>query len=132
MKSTTWISRRMWIVTLQLAAVLGLTVMSAIVQPALAAEMDKSKFKEGCKEGKGSYVENRDGSFQCNTSGGLTIKCPDTKSQCIIVTSEVDHSTLMDWMKAGDIKMISPSNPKEHPSSSTGARTPSQSGTSVR
>lgn len=50
------------------------------------AEMDKAKFKEGCKEGGGSYVENRDGSFQCNLLKGGTIKCPDTESQCAYQT----------------------------------------------
>jgi hypothetical protein len=47
-----------------------------------AAEMDKGAFKQGCEEGHGSYVENNDGSFQCNLQSGGTIKCPDTKSQC--------------------------------------------------
>jgi hypothetical protein len=50
-----------------------------------AAEIDKAAFKAGCEAGGGSYVENADGSFQCNTASGITIKCPDTKSQCVVI-----------------------------------------------
>jgi hypothetical protein len=47
-----------------------------------APAMDKDAFKKGCEEGGNSYVENSDGSFQCNLKDGGVIKCPDTKSQC--------------------------------------------------
>lgn len=49
---------------------------------AAGAELDKGAFKSGCESGGGSYIENNDGSFQCNLKSGGTIKCPDTKSQC--------------------------------------------------
>ncbi len=48
----------------------------------LLPDLDKRAFEAGCEEGKGSYIENPDGSFQCNTSDGGTVKCRDTKSQC--------------------------------------------------
>jgi hypothetical protein len=48
-------------------------------------QIDKSKFAEGCRAGNGSYIENPDGTFQCNTSGGITIKC-DGDDHCWIQT----------------------------------------------
>jgi hypothetical protein len=35
----------------------------------------KAKFKEGCKSSNGSWIENNDGSFQCNARSGETNKC---------------------------------------------------------
>jgi len=45
-------------------------------------ELDKGKFKKGCQSASGSFVENRDGSFQCNLRSGGVIKCADTASRC--------------------------------------------------
>jgi hypothetical protein len=59
----------------------------AVAQPGPTSLDDyKKKFKQGCEEGHGSYIENADGSFQCNTSAGNTIKCPSTVmegGQCV-------------------------------------------------
>lgn len=44
--------------------------------------MNKAAFKQGCEEGGGSYIENPDGSFQCNLRDGGTIWCPSTTEQC--------------------------------------------------
>jgi hypothetical protein len=41
----------------------------------------QSEFKKGCESGGNSYVENNDGSYQCNLKDGHTIKCADQKSQ---------------------------------------------------
>ena len=35
----------------------------------------KTKFKAGCKSSNGSWIENPDGSYQCNTISGETNKC---------------------------------------------------------
>ena len=64
------------------AMLVALAFAFASVPTASAEGIDKSKFKEGCQAGNGSYVESPDGSFQCNTKGGGTVKCADTKSQC--------------------------------------------------
>lgn len=67
------------------AALLTLSLVTALgaISPAGATEMDKGAFKTGCQSTAGnSYVENNDGSFQCNLKDGGVIKCPDTKSQC--------------------------------------------------
>jgi hypothetical protein len=44
----------------------------------------KEEFKEGCEKGGGSFVENNNGTFQCNTSSGLVIRCQDDGSKCWI------------------------------------------------
>jgi hypothetical protein len=68
---------------------IGWLVTSAIAQPAPKNLDDyKKKFKQGCEEGHGSYIENPDGSFQCNASSGNTIKCPNTVmsgGQCVSI-----------------------------------------------
>jgi len=58
-------------------AVLALLVVGALTQPTLAdAQSDhKAKFKDGCKSSNGSWIENSDGSYQCNTRGGETNIC---------------------------------------------------------
>jgi hypothetical protein len=56
------------------------------VQASLNPQKDhKDKFKEGCKSSNGSWIENTDGSYQCNTRSGETNKCfKDTPPrQCI-------------------------------------------------
>jgi hypothetical protein len=46
------------------------------VQDSLNPQKDhKDKFKEGCKSSNGSWIENPDGSYQCNTSSGETNLC---------------------------------------------------------
>jgi hypothetical protein len=35
----------------------------------------KEKFKAGCKSSNGSWIENADGSYQCNARSGETTKC---------------------------------------------------------
>jgi hypothetical protein len=44
--------------------------------------MDKDAFKAGCEGGHGSYIQNPDGSFQCNTSGGGTVWCAGVYGPC--------------------------------------------------
>jgi hypothetical protein len=53
------------------------------VQASLNPQKDhKDKFKEGCKSSNGSWIENADGSYQCNTKNGETNKCfKDTPSR---------------------------------------------------
>lgn len=50
-------------------------LVSVATRGSVSAEIDKKAFKEGCQSGGGSYIDNPDGTFQCNTSGGNTIKC---------------------------------------------------------
>ena len=83
MKSATGIAYR----SLFALAAMGWFVATAVAQPAPKDLNEyKQKFKQGCEEGHGSYIENPDGSFQCNTSAGNTIKCPSTVmsgGQCV-------------------------------------------------
>jgi hypothetical protein len=52
------------------------TFSKAGVQASLEPQKDfKAKFKEGCKSSNGSWIENPDGSYQCNTSSGETNLC---------------------------------------------------------
>jgi hypothetical protein len=59
------------------AAVLTLLVVGALAQPTRADPQGdhKAKFKDGCKSSNGSWIENPDGSYQCNTRGGETNVC---------------------------------------------------------
>jgi hypothetical protein len=46
------------------------------VQEPLDPQKDhKAKFKDGCKSSSGSWIENPDGSYQCNTRSGETNIC---------------------------------------------------------
>jgi hypothetical protein len=46
------------------------------VQASLEPQKEfKAKFKDGCKSSNGSWIENPDGSYQCNTSSGETNLC---------------------------------------------------------
>jgi hypothetical protein len=51
----------------------------------------KDNFKQGCESGNGSYLENADGSVQCNSSGGVMIKCNSDITKCNIVASIVKN-----------------------------------------
>jgi hypothetical protein len=44
----------------------------------------KEEFAKGCRDSGGSFVENNDGTFQCNTTSGLVIRCQDDGSKCWI------------------------------------------------
>jgi hypothetical protein len=94
MNGTVGTTRRIWNLAARLAAVVALTLLLAgAVAPAVHAAdnntsgpaMDKSKFKEGCEQGGGSYIENLDGSFQCNLKDGGTIKCTSTTGPCTYI-----------------------------------------------
>lgn len=61
----------------------------ATVQPALADAKDN--FKQGCESGNGSYLENADGTVQCNSSGGVMIRCNPEITKCNIVASIVKN-----------------------------------------
>ena len=59
------------------AAVVTLLVVGTLAQPTWADPQSdhKAKFKDGCKSSGGSWVENPDGSYQCNTRSGETNIC---------------------------------------------------------
>jgi hypothetical protein len=84
MNATTGISGRMFTTMMRLAGALALALllMGAIAHGASATDMDKGAFKTGCESGGHSYVDNADGSFQCNLKDGGTIKCQNTSSPC--------------------------------------------------
>lgn len=84
METTTGFMGRIGGTAVRLAGALlvALLLAGALGQQAGATAMDKGSFASGCRSAGGSYVENADGSFQCNLKGGGTIKCPDTTSQC--------------------------------------------------
>ena len=86
--------------------------------------MDKGAFKKGCESGGGSYIENNDGSFQCNTKGGGTVKCPDTKSQCTYtekITPGGDVDLVVHLTTAGALQLVNPPTGKP---TKPGAATP--------
>jgi hypothetical protein len=58
-------------------AALTLLMAGALAQPTRADPQSdhKAKFKDGCKSSNGSWIENSDGSYQCNTRGGETNIC---------------------------------------------------------
>lgn len=45
-------------------------------------KMDKGAFADGCRSGGNSFVDNPDGSFQCNLKDGSDIKCTSTSGPC--------------------------------------------------
>jgi hypothetical protein len=62
-----------------LALTFALALISALTGGVGAEQMSPGQiqdaFADGCKKGGHSYVENRDGSYQCNLRDGSTIKC---------------------------------------------------------
>jgi hypothetical protein len=72
---------RRTLVTMGLALLVGIGMVGSVD----ATRLDKAAFKQGCQAGGGSFVDNPDGSFQCNVSGG-TVKCfaDDT---CVFISS---------------------------------------------
>jgi hypothetical protein len=64
-------------------------LVCAVSQPARADLKDN--FKEGCMSGNGSYFENADGTVQCNSSGGVMIRCTSDISRCWIVASIIKN-----------------------------------------
>lgn len=70
------------------------------------AGMDKGAFKTGCQSGGGSFVENPDGSFQCNLKDGGTIKCPDTNSQCSYTAKVSRGVSLLVSLNSAGIKQL--------------------------
>jgi hypothetical protein len=65
-------------------AALALQFAGAIAEPAGADEEFKTKFKAGCESSGGSWVENPDGSYQCNARSGEVTKCfPEDPPRCI-------------------------------------------------
>ena len=64
------------VATTGIALALAWLVAGASVHPAMADEEYKSKFKAGCEDSGGSFVENADdGSYQCNHRSGEVTKC---------------------------------------------------------
>lgn len=94
------------------AGVFALSLLAGIGVAAHAAEIDKGAFKTGCESGGGSYVENADGSFQCNTKSGGTIKCPDTKSQCVSIPRVwiVDTGVIVTLPQGGVMQALAEGN----------------------
>lgn len=52
-----------------------ITIMAPTTLLADAQSDHKAKFKAGCQASNGSWVENADGSYQCNARSGETNKC---------------------------------------------------------
>src|SRR4051812_21251236 len=89
MKTTTRVSghsRGTLVVRTAMAFLFALLLAGSIAHQAAAVDngpaMDKGAFKTGCEEGGGSYIENNDGSFQCNLKSGGGIKCTSTTGPC--------------------------------------------------
>lgn len=82
-------------------------LLTAILATQVWADTDQGQFKQGCESGAGSYVENRDGSFQCNLRSGGVIKCADTKTQCTY-TAHVSQKLVMQGLRAGKLSLVMP------------------------
>src|SRR5579884_1495711 len=88
----------------------------------VAADMDKGAFQQGCESGGGSYIENNDGSFQCNLKSGGVIKCPDTKSQCTY-SEKLSIANTIRVVGAGSLQAAAnpgPTNPTPTPTPAKG------------
>jgi len=44
----------------------------------------KEEFQKGCEGSGGSFVENPDGTWQCNTTSGIIIRCVEDGTKCWI------------------------------------------------
>ena len=44
----------------------------------------KDDFAKGCRDSGGSFIENPDGTYQCNTTSGIRIKCQSDGQRCWI------------------------------------------------
>jgi hypothetical protein len=53
----------------------GTFSLTGVQEPLEPQKDHKDKFKAGCKSSNGSWIENPDGSYQCNTISGETNKC---------------------------------------------------------
>lgn len=84
-----------------------------------APPMDKGAFKSGCEAGGGSFVDNVDGSFQCNLKGGGTIKCANTTSPCTYTALTVSVGTGVVGGNVANVGNLQVSNdapaPSRHP-----------------
>jgi hypothetical protein len=70
--STTQVGHTGWYYTFTVKGTFSLT---GVQDPPDPQKAFKAKFKDGCKSSNGSWVENPDGSYQCNGSSGETNKC---------------------------------------------------------
>src|SRR3954451_19133044 len=78
--------------------------------------LDKGAFKAGCEAAGGSFIDNPDGSFQCNIRTGGTIKCSDTTSPCTYTANfKDDTGIVVSQTRAGIGELLTLS-----PGSSTG------------
>ena len=65
-------------------AILGLAVgRQATSADSKSPKMDKNAFADGCRSGGNSFVDNPDGSFQCNLKDGSDITCTSTSGPCV-------------------------------------------------
>ena len=105
--ATTGIFGRFGLTAMRLvgAMAMALLLMGAVADHAGAEAnngpaMDKGAFKSGCEAGGGSYIENNDGSFQCNLKSGGTIKCQNTTSPCTYT------ATLVGGVGGGKVSVV--------------------------
>jgi hypothetical protein len=66
----------------------------------------KEEFAKGCREGGGSFVENADGTFQCNTRSGLTIKCQEDGNRCWVAAEIAPEVHISVGVEAAGIKAL--------------------------
>lgn len=84
------------IVRLTVAIAFAAALISSLGGGANAQPMSpgqiKDAFAKGCKEGGNSFVDNPDGSYQCNLKDGSTIKC-SASGQCHYIPKAMTHGT---------------------------------------
>ncbi len=80
----------------------------------------KDDFAKGCRDSGGSFVENADGTFQCNARSGVTIKCQQDGNRCWVAAEIAPDVHISVGVKAEGIKKLLAL--PEPPSSKTGAR----------
>ena len=82
-------------------AAVAMAAMGVGLAAAPASAMDKGAFKDGCQASGGSFIENPDGSFQCNLKSGGTIKCTETSPCTYTANFANDTGIVVHTTKAG-------------------------------
>jgi hypothetical protein len=92
---------------LALALLLTTSIAShAGAEPNNGPAMDKGAFKTGCEAGGGSYIDNPDGSFQCNLRGGGVIKCTSTTTPCTYTALKISVKGSVVVNRAGALQVV--------------------------
>ncbi len=106
------LSRRFGSTAVRIFGVLALALLLTTAMAAHASAesnngsaMDKAAFKTGCEAGGGSYIDNPDGSFQCNGRSGGVVECKDTTSPCTYTENQISVKGTINANAAGVLQV---------------------------